>query len=67
MTNEHRTIIELSDAEQDLVAGGCGCILEPVLQTGNGSLNFHANSANTPAAENGFRGNGAQIVGVCFI
>ena len=51
--NEHRTIIELSDAEQDLVAGGC-VSLEPVLLTGNGNLNFHANSPNTPAAENGF-------------
>ena len=56
---------KLSDAEQDLVAGGC-IVFEPVLQTGNGSLNFNANSANTPAAENGFNGhngNGARIIG----
>jgi hypothetical protein len=68
MMNEHRTIIELSDAEQDLVAGGCTpCEPVPVLLQGNDHLNFHANSPNTPAAENGFRGNGAQIVGICPI
>jgi hypothetical protein len=65
MMNEHRTIIELSDAEQDLVAGGCVCETEPVLLQGNDHLNFHANSPNTPAGENGFKGNGAQIVFVC--
>jgi hypothetical protein len=62
VTNEHRTIIELSDAEQDLVAGGCSCDL--VLIQGNGDPNFNANSPNTPAAENGhgFSGNrGARI------
>ena len=58
--NEHRAIIELSDAEQDLVAGGCVC--EPVLIQGNGDPNFHSNAPNTPAAENGFNGNrGARI------
>ena len=69
MTNEHRTIIELSDAEQDLVAGGC-IVCEPVLLTGSGKLNFHANAWDTPANGNGFNsdngnGNGAQIVLVC--
>jgi hypothetical protein len=66
MMNEHRTIIELSDAEQDLVAGGCGCESVDVLRQGNGDLNFHANSPNTPANGNGFRGNGAEIVGICI-
>ena len=64
MTNEHRTIIELSDAEQDLVAGGIIPVLD-VLRTGNGSYNFNANSPNTPAADNGFNGHnghGARIV-----
>jgi hypothetical protein len=60
VTNEHRTIIELSDAEQDLVAGGC-ITCEPVLVTGNGNENFNAHSPNTPAADRGFRGNGAYI------
>jgi hypothetical protein len=65
VTNEHRTIIELSDAEQDLVAGGCSCEAVPVLQTGNDKLNLHANSPNTPANGNGFQGNGAGIAYVC--
>ena len=26
MTNEHRAIVELSDAELDLVTGGCVCV-----------------------------------------
>jgi hypothetical protein len=63
VTNEHCTIIELSDAEQ--VAGGCGCVPVPVLQTGNDKLNLHANSPNTPANGNGFQGNGAGIAYVC--
>jgi hypothetical protein len=61
--NEHRTIIELSDAEQDLVSGGSVSV--DVLRTGNGELNFHSNAPNTPAADNGFNGHnghGARIV-----
>jgi len=63
--NEPRTIIELSDAELDHVAGGCGI---PVLVEGNGTPNIHANAPNTPAAANGFNsgngsGNGAFISG----
>ena len=60
MTNKHR-IIELSDAELDHVTGGC--ITTPVLVQGNNHPNFHANSPNTPAADNGFRGQGAFISG----
>ena len=55
MTNEHRTIIELSDAEQDLVAGG-SIVCEPVLHTGSGKLNFNANAWDTPANGDGFSG-----------
>jgi hypothetical protein len=64
MMNEHRTIIELSDAEQDLVAGGI-IPVEHALQTGNGELNYHSNAWDTPAADNGFKGHnghGARIV-----
>ena len=63
MVNEPRTIIELSDAELDQVSGGE--VAPPVLQEGNGDLNYHSNAPNTPAAENGFKGhngNGARIV-----
>jgi len=59
MTNENRTIIELSDAELDHVAGGLGTA--PVLVEGNGRENFHSNAPNTPANGNGFNsdnGNG---------
>jgi len=59
MTNEHR-ITELSDAELDRVAGGCIPAV-PVLVQGNGNLNFHSNAPNTPAADNGFQGQGAFI------
>ena len=53
--NEPRTI---EDAELDLVSGG-----QPlnVLIEGNGRLNFHSNAPNTPAAGNGFNGQGAHI------
>jgi hypothetical protein len=60
--NEPRTLIELSDAELSLVSGGEVGALR-VLQEGNGSLNFHSNAPNTPAADHGFKGNnGARIV-----
>jgi hypothetical protein len=64
VTNEHRAIIELSDAEQDLVAGGI-IPVEHVLQTGNGNYNYNANAWDTPAADHGFQGHnghGARIV-----
>ena len=64
MTNEHRTIIELSDAELDHVAGGIIPVVQ-VLQTGNGKYNFNANAWDTPAADHGFNGHndhGARIV-----
>jgi len=53
MVNEPRTIIELSDAELDQVSGGE--VAPPVLQEGNGNLNFHSNAPNTPAADRGFK------------
>jgi hypothetical protein len=43
------------------VSGGTDPIGRTVLMEGNGKLNFHANSPNTPAAQNGFNGNGATI------
>jgi hypothetical protein len=58
MTNERRTF-ELSDAELDHVSGGTGTA--PVLVEGNGTENFQSNAPNTPAAQNGFKGNGASI------
>jgi bacteriocin-like protein len=63
MMNEPRTIIELSDAELDQVSGGE--VGTGVLQEGNGHFNFHSNAPNTPAADRGFNGNGAQIVNLC--
>jgi bacteriocin-like protein len=63
MMNEPRSIIELSDAELDQVSGGQ--VGTGVLQEGNGNLNFHSNAPNTPAADHGFKGNGAQIVNLC--
>jgi bacteriocin-like protein len=51
---------ELTDTELEAVSGGC--VTVPVLEEGNGHLNFHANSPNTPANGNGFNGNGASIV-----
>jgi hypothetical protein len=59
MTNEPRSILELSDVELDQVTGGTGTV--PVLVEGNGRENFHSNAPNTPAAQNGFNGNGAFI------
>jgi hypothetical protein len=53
--SEPRTIVELPDAELDAVSGGLGT---PVLVEGNGHENFHSNAPNTPAAQNGFNGNG---------
>jgi hypothetical protein len=59
MTNEPRTIIELSGADLDHVSGGLGTA--PVLVEANGRENFHSNAPNTPANGNGFNsdnGNG---------
>ena len=52
--SNHRAIVELSDAELDLVAGGCGC--ECVLQTPAqcGKIVEQANVCNTPAANTGW-------------
>jgi hypothetical protein len=60
VTNEPRTITEVSDAELDHVTGGA--LGRPFLIEGNGNPNIHANSPFTPAAENGFNGKGASIL-----
>jgi hypothetical protein len=54
--------IEVSDAELDLVSGGLGTSF---LVEGNGKPNYNANAPFTPAADNGFRGNGAHISEPC--
>ena len=52
---------ELTNKELDLVAGGILALL-----TGNGDVNFNANSPNTAAADNGLDKqigeNGARVV-----
>jgi hypothetical protein len=60
--SESRTLIELSDTDLDHVSGGITGLGFFVLVEGNGKINLHANSPNTPANGNGFNGNGAQIV-----
>jgi hypothetical protein len=62
---ESRTIIELSDAELDHVAGGF--IMVPLLFKGNGDPNFNANSPFTPAADNGFNGHNGHGASIGFI
>ena len=49
---------ELTDAELEAVSGGQ---IVPHLVEGNDRPNFHAHSPFTPAAANGFNGNGAFI------
>jgi hypothetical protein len=60
VTNEPRTISEVSEAELDHVSGGA--LGRPFLIEGNGNANIHSNAPFTPAAENGFNGNGASIL-----
>ena len=52
----------LSDAELDLVTGGCGC----EVVNNNGPLNSHAqdNILNGPAGQNGFQGNSSNAASI---
>jgi hypothetical protein len=59
VTNE-TSITEVSEAELDHVSGGA--LGRPFLIEGNGNANIHSNAPFTPAAENGFNGNGASIL-----
>ena len=67
--SESSTIIELSDADLDHVSGGAinNPFPIPVLVEGNGKINLHANSPNTPANGNGFNGDGANITTITVI
>ncbi len=56
MMNEHRTIVELTDAELDYVVGGQG-----VLVNSGAFIVENANAPNTPANGNGFQGSGLNF------
>jgi len=70
MTEKIQGLRELTDAEVDLVSGGCEPSHHPlVLIQGNGVCNFNSNAPNTPACDNGLaqpKEPGA-FVGVCIV
>ena len=53
MTEKMQGLRELTDAEVDLVSGGCDSLHPLVLIQGNGVCNFNSNAPCTPAADNG--------------
>jgi len=68
MTEKMQGLRELTDAEVDLVSGGCDSLHPLVLIQGNGNCNFNSNAPNTPGALNGLlqpKEPGA-FVGICI-